>query len=195
MKATTACLLFASLLVNALPSPDTPAPTLLAAQIDSDCANGKCPVVSLSVLGNSGGVTTYALDGFPHSVDSTNPGVVQNGSPTQTLIEGPDGYTLLHADLNNGITTSIEDDCTFIAGGSSAANCVQHFGGHVTTVTSAKVLPLQTLTPLSVGFGAAPSSTKSGSNSNGGGRSGDVRGIGCVLVMVAATVVSLNGMW
>ncbi|KAJ6481470.1 hypothetical protein C8R47DRAFT_1134537 [Mycena vitilis] len=52
MKATV-YLLFTALLVNAFPTPDLPAPTLLAAQLDSDCANNACPIVSLSILGSA----------------------------------------------------------------------------------------------------------------------------------------------
>ncbi|KAJ7677755.1 hypothetical protein DFH06DRAFT_559989 [Mycena polygramma] len=189
MKAATACLLFTALLVNAFPTPDLPVPTLLAAQIDSDCANNACPIASLSILGSAGGATTYALDGIPFSVDPENTLMAQDPSPTETLIEGPDGYTLLHIAFEAGQTLSVEDDCTFIAGGSSAVNCVQHFGEQVSTATNAEVQTLRVPSPLS----DQPSPTgKTGSN--GGVRSSDVRGIGCALIMVIATaVITLRG--
>ncbi|KAJ7761178.1 hypothetical protein DFH07DRAFT_771508 [Mycena maculata] len=187
MKAITSCLLFASLLVKARPSPDPPV-TLLAAQIDSDCADDACPIASISVLGIAGDVTTYGLLGEAASIE--------------TLIEGPAGYTLSHTDLVDGTTLSIEDDCTFVSGGSSAVNCVQHFGFDVATVTSAKVQAIATLTAS--GGGTAASGSESGSGpapaktgSNGGVRTGNVTGIGCALIMVTATVVTLSGisMW
>ncbi|KAJ6546650.1 hypothetical protein DFH09DRAFT_1087596 [Mycena vulgaris] len=161
MKAIVSCVLFASLLVRALPSPDS-AITLLAAQIDPDCT--QCPIVSVSVLGIAGDETTYELFGIPASIE--------------TLIEGPAGYTLMHVDntvlIHGTRVLTAEDDCTFA--GTSAANCVQHYDTAVSTVTGAPLKAIETVTPAigahaASGSGPAPTNT----GSNGSVRTGDVR--------------------
>ncbi|KAJ7677754.1 hypothetical protein DFH06DRAFT_559963 [Mycena polygramma] len=66
MRVITACMLLASLLVNALPSPDPPV-TLMQAQIDStECEDQFCPIASISVLGSAGVQPRTPLTVMPH---------------------------------------------------------------------------------------------------------------------------------
>ncbi|KAJ7479449.1 hypothetical protein B0H11DRAFT_2194129 [Mycena galericulata] len=192
MKAIASCVLFASLLVRALPSPDSPV-TLLAAQIDPDCAQNECPIVSISVLGVAGSQTTYELLGFAASTDSEDTNFFFDPSPTETLIEGPEGYTLMHVNptvLPDPMATrllTVEDDCTFV--GTSAVNCMQHYDTLVSTITGAPLKAIATVNPGDGGpstSGSAPTHT----SSSGGVRAG--AGMGCMLIIVATIAVTLS---
>ncbi|KAJ7916143.1 hypothetical protein B0H13DRAFT_374453 [Mycena leptocephala] len=186
MKAIASFVLFASLLVQvrALPSPDSPV-TLLAATIDPDC--NPCPIMSVSVLGVAGDATTYELLGIAGGADSVYTNIFFDPSPTETLIEGPAGYTLMHVDntalVDGTHVLTAEDDCTFA--GTSAANCVQHLGTAISTVTGAPLKAIQTFTPFGAASGSGPAST--GAGSNGSVRAGDGAGIRCLLIMVGFT--------